>query len=109
MAFSQNIQYGVLVQTWDALDGSDNGDAAMHEGFTDRTVHVTGTFDSATVTIQGSNDGTNWATLNDVAGAPLTFTAAGMRTIREAPYYTRAITSGGGGTTDVNVVIVGAM
>lgn len=95
-----------VTATW-TLGNADTGIASNISRWADRTVHVTGTFGGATVTIQGSNDNTNWVTLNDTNGAALTFTAAGMKIMAENPSYTRAITSGGAGTTVV-VTIRGA-
>lgn len=92
--------------TW-ALGNADTGVASNIKRWADRTVHVTGTFGGATVTIQGSNDNVTFATLNDNTGAALTFTAAGLKVILENPTYIRAVTSGGAGTAVV-VVIAGA-
>lgn len=92
--------------TW-ALGNADTGLAADLHRWADRTVHVVGTFGGATVTIQGSNDNTNWLTLNDSSGAALAFTATGMKVILENPIYVRAISAGGGGTA-VTVIVAGA-
>lgn len=89
------------------LANADTGNAAIMNRFADRTVAVTGTFGGATVTVEGSNDKVNWFTLNDNAGAALTFTAAGMKLILENPVYVRAKTAGGAGTA-VSVIIAGA-
>lgn len=90
-----------------ALGNADTGVATDMHRWADRTVHVVGTFGGATVTIQGSNDNVNWLTLNDNAGAALTFTVTGMKLILENPLYVRAITSGGAGTA-LTVIIAGA-
>jgi len=71
----------------------------------DRCVSVDGTFGGATITIQGSNDGTNWYTLNNAQGTALTFTAAGMKQIVEVPYFTRPLLTGGAGST-LNIIMV---
>lgn len=89
--------------TW-SLGNADTGVPSAISRWADRTVHVTGTFGGATVTMQGSNDNTNWATLNDTSGSALTFTATGMKLIGENPIYIRAITAGGAGTAVVVVV-----
>lgn len=91
------------------LGNADTGAAAIMNRWSDKTVHVTGTFAGATITIQGSNDNVNWLTLNDTAGTPvaLTFAATGMKVILENPIYIRAISSGGAGTA-VTVIIAGS-
>lgn len=47
-------------------------------------MHVFGTFGSATVTIEGSLNGVDWATLTDPQGNALTFTSARIEAISEA-------------------------
>ena len=74
----------------------------MHR-YPDKTVHVTGTFGTATVTIQGSNDGTNFTNLVDPQGNALSFTATGIEQILENPEYIRVNRTSGDGTTDVSV------
>ena len=66
------------------------------------SVQVTGTFGSATITLQVSNDGTNYVTLKDSAGADISLTSAGMREFSTAALYLKPTSSGG--TAD-NVVV----
>lgn len=56
---------------------------------TDRSVQVTGTFGGGTVLIEGSNDGVNWVTLNDLSVSALSFTVAGLKQILELTRYIR--------------------
>ena len=61
-----------------------------------------GTFNSQTLTIQGSNDNTTWFTLTDNNGLSIAFTAAGGKLIAEAPRYVRPSFSGSsGGDLDI--------
>src|SRR6266545_4288386 len=75
---------------------------------TDRGVQVEGTFDSATVLIVGSYDGTNYHTLTGTAGA-LSFTTAGQSAIIESPPYINATHSGGGGSESITVTVLGTV
>ena len=59
------------------------------------SVQVIGTIAGSTVTVQGSNDGTNWATLKDTQGADIALTAVGLKTVVDRPVFMRAIISGG--------------
>lgn len=93
------------VYTWETMGNADTGTPLQTVGAADKTVTVTGTFGSATVTIQGSNDGTNYLTLNDQSDNALALTAAGIALIAENPLYIRPVTSGGTGT-DIDVIIV---
>jgi hypothetical protein len=89
---------------WEAMDGGDTGAPFELLDFNDNTVTVTGTFDSNTLTMQGSNDGTNWFTLTDNLGLAVTFTAAGGRYIAEAPRYIRP-SLGSGASSDIDVTV----
>lgn len=95
----------VIVTTWAALSGSQNGDAATTMRWQDKCVQVTGTFTS--VTIQGSNDGLNWGTLSDAQGVDLVITVANeVRTILENPLYMRPASVGAG--AGCTVIIAGS-
>lgn len=96
------------VVTWSAMATGDTGNAVQSPGFSDRSIQVEGTFGGSTVTIQGSNDGTNYYTLTDTAGVALTFTSAGLRQILQITRYIRpTVTAGAGSALNVNVLIVG--
>ena len=92
------------VFTWTTLDSDDSGIPIEVVDYTDRTVTVTGTFGAAgSVTLQGSNDGTNWFALTDPQGNAITKTAAGMELVVEAPVYIRPLVTAGDGTTSLTV------
>lgn len=83
------------------------GVAYRSPGLADRSVQVTGTFDSATVLLQGSNDGgTTWATLSDPLGNALSFTVAGFKQISELALDMRPSHSGGTATESLTITIV---
>jgi hypothetical protein len=69
------------------------------------SVQVTGTFGGATITLQGSNDGTNYVTLKDSAGTAISFTAAGMAEFSTAALYLKP-TSSGGTADNVTVTVI---
>lgn len=90
----------VWIATWAVMGNADTGLPVSMGGASDRSVQVTGTFGGATVTVQGSNDGTNYFTLADPQGNALTWTSANrLEAILELTRYIRAITSGGTGTS----------
>lgn len=69
--------------------GDTSPNIEMHQ-WADRSVQVAGTFAGATLTVQGSNDGTNWATLNDANGNALDIATAGrIEQILEVTRYCR--------------------
>lgn len=104
-------QGGLTIINWSGLTGGDTGQPMAYSSLADKTVQVFGTIGAA-ITIEGSNDpnvilspGTAvWATLNDNFGNPLSFDAAGMGLITEAPQFIRPNCAAG--TTNATVIIV---
>lgn len=95
----------VHVVTWEAMGNADTGSALEMPGSSDRSVQIAGTFGSATVVLQGSNDGVNWATLTDPQGNAISKTSAAIEMISELTRYIRPVTSGGTGT-DIDVTVL---
>jgi hypothetical protein len=99
---------GVDHYLWEALGNADTGNWLTIPHFADKTIHVFGTWGSATLVVQGTNeDGTPAAplTLTDPQGNALSKTADFIEAILENPYQIRVSTSGGTGT-DLDAVLV---
>ena len=96
-----------LVYLWEAIvQGSLDGAPIELPGYSERSVQVTGNSSGpASLTMQGRNDGTNWATLLDPFGAPVVFTAAGLKQIMELTKEVRPLASAVDGSTDLDVTI----
>lgn len=96
------------VRTWTPLtttnsDGDPIGYAS--NGMGGVTFQVNGTFGiGGAVAVEGSNNGANWYVLNDQANAPLMFSGAGLKTVRDMPLYIRPRVTAGDGTTSITVV-----
>lgn len=93
-----------------ALDSDDSTSLLKDPDYTDKTVHVYGTFGAGgSLTIQGSNkpdeDGTTMVTLHKTDLSALTFTSAGCFTILENPLWLRGIVTAGDVTTALIVAI----
>lgn len=69
------------------------------------SVQVVGTFGGATVTLQVSNDGTNWASVSDVQGTAVSLTSTGYFELSLSGAYIRPAVSGGSGN-DIDVIVV---
>jgi hypothetical protein len=69
------------------------------------SVQVVGTFGGATMTIQVSNDGTNWVTAQGVDNTGITFTSTGYREFSLSAAYVRPLISGGAGS-NLSVIMV---
>lgn len=94
----------VVIYTWAALAQGDDGAPVSGPGWADRSFQVEGTFGAGgTVVIEGSNDGTNYRTLNDPFGNPMSITAAGLYQLTQDSLYVRPRISAGDGTTAIAV------
>lgn len=102
----QWLAKGVHKNTWTGLTGTDTGAAHSCPQLADKTVQISGTFATATVVIEGSNDGgSTWFTLTDPQGNNISKTAAAMETIAENPQMIRPKLTAG--TTDaINVTVI---
>lgn len=92
---------------WLLTSSDQEGEVLSQPGAADRTVHLFGEFDGATVVLEGSNDptGVSFSTMHDVAGSILSFTGAGIALVAENPLFIRPRSSGGGGSQSVHVNI----
>jgi hypothetical protein len=92
---------------WETLTGADDGSPVVVADGTDGSIQATGTFDSATLNFQGSNDGgTTWFNLTDETGTEIALTAAGGKMFLPRVDRIRPLTSGGGGSCDIDVYMV---
>lgn len=95
----------VSLVTWANLGNADDGapyETKWHRDFC--VTAVVAAYGSATLVIEGSNDGTNYITLNDPQGNALSFTTGltKLEQLLEVPRYIRPRTSGRTGT-DITV------
>jgi hypothetical protein len=100
---------GVLICTYGVMANNDTGTPIEVPGFADRSVQVIGTHSAASsLNIQGSNDGTNWATLTDPQGNDLEIVAADkqIEQILELTRYIRPTVTGGDGSTALQAIIL---
>lgn len=89
--------------TWAGLTTGDTGRPLEMTGWADRSVQITGTFGGATLTLQGSNNGSAWNTLTDPQGNEIVLTSQKIEQIMEITRYIRPIVSGGSGTS-INII-----
>ena len=92
-----------FVANWTGLLLGDGGDALPFSQYSDKSVQVVGTFGGATLRVEGSNNGENWAVLTDPQGNDLLITTAKIEMVTEATAYIRPLVSGGDGTTSLAV------
>lgn len=85
----------VYLATWASIGDADTCTAVPMSGASDRSVQITGTFGGATIVVQGSNDGTNYAPLTDPQGNAISKTSAAIEQISEISRFVKPTTSGG--------------
>lgn len=98
---------GLELFTYDNLDTADTSPPVIQAGSYASlagSVQVVGTFGGATVTLQGSNDNTNWVTLKDVFGSDVSLTSTGAHEFSTSMRYIRPLVSSGSGD-DLDVYI----
>lgn len=102
-----SVQAGIEKITWTNLSTADTATEVMVMGASGAigAMQVTGTFGSATITLQGSNDGTNFAAITDPSGNDIAVTAAGIVDFSTAAAYIRP-SSAGGTADDVTVTVI---
>lgn len=85
---------------------ADEEGASWEAGIGDRSVQMSGTWNGATVVLQGSHDDTTWFTLTDPLGNAISMTANGLKQINELTRYVRPDVTAGT-PTSVVVRVVG--
>lgn len=98
----------ITIHTWAALtNASPDGAPVRCSQYAAMTIQVTGTFGAGTFVLQGSNDGTNWFTLNNRQAAAISSTAALLKDVAEQPLWVRPNVTGSDGSTSLIPVLVG--
>lgn len=90
--------------SWSTVTTGDVGQAFEIPMSSEKSIQCEGTFAGATCTMQGSNDGSNWQTLTDLAGNALTFAAAGLKGVRETVRYIRPSVAAGAGSLNITMI-----
>mgnify|MGYP001171422070 CR=1 FL=1 len=88
-----------VIVTWGPMATGDTGAPIGRDllDYADRSIQATGTFGGATLSVQGSNDGTNYAALTDGNGTAIALAAAGIEQIYEVTRMQRPAVTGGAG------------
>lgn len=88
---------------WETLVNTDDGSTVEAPGSSIRSIQIVGTFDTTTIVIEGSNDGTNFVTLEDVENNAMSYTAAAFASPRDVPRFIRPRITADGGSGDLDV------
>lgn len=100
---------GCFVISWVGITSADTCTPARFAGAPDRTVQIDGTFDGATIALQGTldADAMAYATLTDPQGNAISATSTRLEAVTENVRFVKpTVTSAGGGSTSVNVYLL---
>jgi hypothetical protein len=100
----------VFKATWTGLTSSSTCAPITGARYYDKTVQLTPAGAAVTVKIQGSNDGTNYSTLNDPSETEIALTSGSNNSIKvilENPFYIKPVITTAVATMNCNVIIVG--
>lgn len=108
---TESRRRGNIMYTWTTVIAADTASAVEAEAWAaDRSVQIEGTWDSATLLLKGSNDGTNFQTLTDPQGNILSFTLSNrLEQITEITRYIKPVISGGGGSQSLTIKVFGVI
>ena len=88
----------ILVQ-WTPVTENNTCNPVSFPQHSDKSIQVLGTFGSASVAVQGSNDlpgtPTNFAALNDPSSTVIAITSAGVKAVLENTVHVKPVPSGG--------------
>lgn len=92
------------IVTWTPVTSADTCGAWSAPEYADRSVHVSGTFNSASCAVHGSNNaGASFAALNDPTSTVIAITAEGIKAILENTDQIKPVITGGGGSQSLTV------
>ena len=101
------LERGTLIAwTWSGLHQDDTGGEVEWSRLADRSVHVYGTWGGASVVMEGSNDGSNFVTLDDLTGTAISKSANALFGILQIAAYIRPRVVGGDGTTNLTAILL---
>lgn len=106
---SQQLHPFALVTEWSGLLQSDAGSWELLGHYNDKCLHVFGTWGTATVTIEGTNESgtpTSAIGLTDPTQTAISMTANAIKQVLENPLYVRIKVTGGDGTTSLTARLV---
>lgn len=96
-----------ILVTWPLVTSSDTcAPLSAFPEYINKSVEVSGTFDSSTVVLNGGNVSGSLVGLKDPANAAITGTSTYLRQVQENCLYYQPAHSGGGGSQSVTVTML---
>ena len=96
-----------IIVTWASVTNADTCHPVSYPEYADRSIHVSGTFDGATVQIQGSNNGgASFAALADPTETVISITSERIKAVLENTGQIMPVITGGGGAQSLTVSLL---
>lgn len=108
-SFTKTTPYpirGVQEITWSGLSDGDDGEPVQVPQYAEACVQISGTFDTATVDLEGSNDKSTWVTLTNEQGTNISTGSKALETLAQNPKWVRPNAGSGSGSVDVKAILV---
>ena len=99
------VQHSVMQTVWTPMGNADTGTVEETSRLPNKSVTFAGTFGGATVTLEASDDGVNFFTINDIKGNAVSTLVAARFDIVDVPQFIRPKTASGSGTA-VTVTLI---
>lgn len=99
----------VTLWKWEHLTSADGAGVPLGKQFSeyaDRSVQIAGSFDGASVLIEGSHDGVNYHPVTDPQGNDISKTVAAREQMVELDLFVRPRLVNAGAATDITVTIL---
>jgi len=104
------IQQDQVLATWSSLLTTETGNKADLSRWPTKSIQVSGNAGTGgSINVQGSNDGTTWATLDESPGDGLGTMAIGIKDILQNTRYVRPVVVSGDEATNFKVQILATM
>jgi len=93
---------------WTPVTNADTCNPVSYPGHSDKSIQVSGTFNAASVAMNGSNEptGTNMFALNDPSSTVIAITAAGGKAVLENTLFLQPAATGGGGSQSLTITML---
>lgn len=102
-----SLHHSCVIATWPSMANGDDGKPIELANFADRSVQVVGEFGvGGVVRIEGSINGTDYATLTDPQGNNLDISTAKIEAISELVRWIRPRVVSGDGSTALTIIML---
>ena len=97
---------GIVIVQWVGVGVGDTCEPVELGTYSDRSIQLSGTLGTASISLQGSLTGDAYETLLDHNGVPVSLDCNGVRQLSVLTRYAKPVVSDADGTTDITVTMM---